>query len=101
MIQFGDNSYIYNTYSATGEKLTTQYAIQALPVLSPISGNGATMETHPEAETDEMTGSLRSGPATPIDTDHRYPLGRICNPAASNRSICNAKHKKHEKRWQH
>lgn len=39
---FGDNSYIYNTYSAAGEKLTTQCAVQALPVLSPLSGNGGT-----------------------------------------------------------
>ncbi len=74
---FGDNSYIYNTYSAAGEKLTTQYAVQALPVLSPLSGNGGTMETHPAAGTEDVTGGLWSGPATPIDTDHRYYYGNM------------------------
>ena len=28
------------------------------------------------------------------------PLGRICNPTASNISICNAKHAKQKKLWQ-
>ena len=70
---FGDNSYIYNTYSAAGEKLTTQYAVQALPVLSPLSGNGGTIETESASEPDET----RSGPATPIDTDHRYYCGNM------------------------
>ncbi len=72
-ISFGNNSYIYNTYSAAGEKLTTQYAIQMLPVLGPLSGNGGTTKT----EGVSGPGGTRSGPATPVDTDHRYYCGNV------------------------
>jgi RHS repeat-associated protein len=84
---FGDNTYIYNTHSATGEKLTTQFAIQAQPVLSPISGNGWMMETHPAAETEDVTGGLRSSPATPIDTDHRYYCGNMVYDGGERRLL--------------
>ena len=73
MIKFGSNSYIYNTYSAAGEKLTTQYAIQMLPVLGPLSGNGGTTET----EGVPGPGGTRTGPVTPVDTDHRYYCGNV------------------------
>ena len=35
MIQFGDNSYIEYTYSASGEKLRVTYGVRQQPVLSP------------------------------------------------------------------
>ena len=64
MIQFGDNTYIYNTHRATGEKLTTQFAIQAQPILSPLSGNGGALETESAAEPESAVGSLASGPSS-------------------------------------
>ncbi len=51
----------------------TQYAIQTLPVLDPLSGNGGTTET----EGVSGPGGTRSGPATPVDTDHRYYCGNV------------------------
>ena len=41
MIEFDDHSFIRNTYSATGEKLSTSYGISLGPVLSPFSGGNA------------------------------------------------------------
>ncbi len=73
MITFGNNSYIFNTYSAAGEKLMTQYQFQMLPIQAPLSGNGETMETVGMSE----SGGLRSGPATPIDTNHKYYCGNV------------------------
>ena len=36
MIQFGDNSFIEYTYSASGEKLRVTYGVRQQPVLSPV-----------------------------------------------------------------
>ena len=41
MIEFEDHSFISNTYSATGEKLSTSYGISLGPVLSPLSVGNA------------------------------------------------------------
>ena len=73
MITFGNNSYIYNTYSATGEKLMTQYDFHMLPIQAPLSGNGGTTET----EGVSGPGGTRSGSATPVDTGHRYYCGNV------------------------
>ena len=87
MIQFGDNTYIYNTHSATGEKLTTQFAIQAQPILSPLSGNGGALETESAAEPESAVESLASGPATHIDTYHRYYCGNMVYDGGERRLL--------------
>ena len=75
MIEFGNNSYIFNTYSAAGEKLMTQYQIQLHPVLSPQAGEGSTQEAGGVSEA--KTENTRSGSVTPIDTDHIYYCGDV------------------------
>ncbi len=45
MIEFEDHSFIRNTYSAAGEKLSTSYGIRFAPVVSPLSAGNAGGET--------------------------------------------------------
>ena len=55
----------------------TQYAIQMLPVLGPLSGYGGTQEADGTSGSESVTENQRSGPATPIDTDHIYYCGDV------------------------
>ena len=58
MIAFGDNTYIYYTYSATGEKLTTRYVVRFLPLLAPGGGDLSSTETEsPGGMGDDISGS--------------------------------------------
>ena len=58
MIAFGDNTYIYYTYSATGEKLTTRYAVRFLPMLAPGGGDPSSTEAESSGGMgDDISGS--------------------------------------------
>ena len=58
MMAFGDNTYIYYTYSATGEKLTTRYVVRFLPMLAPGGGDLSSTEAEsPGGMGDDISGS--------------------------------------------
>ena len=70
--------------------------------------NWIMLDANSSVATDELESAIANvemetvNPSVATDelqtTDN--PLGRICNPTASNISICNAKHAKQKKLWQ-
>ena len=78
MINFGDNSFIKYTYSATGEKLGVRYGVRLQPVLSP-TGQDATMSENGDADGTmrDRSGGLDPGPLVPVATDAVTYCGNV------------------------
>ncbi len=78
MINFGDNSFIKYTYSATGEKLGVEYGVRLQPVLSP-TGQDATMSENGDADGTmrDRSGGFDPGPLVPMAMDGITYCGNV------------------------